>query len=566
MLNLRVQRNPEEEHAQVGTGSPPRSARGTTAPGTTRVLAQDLARVLPGSGPLLRSVHVTEHDSPVEREADEIAASILADNAQACPHNCPDSAPSGGGQLMRRARSTSRPAVATSLPELGSSRTLEAHDEHRFSQRLGMDLSGVRVHTDERAATAAATLDASAFTLGSHIAFATGTYAPHTAAGRDLLAHELAHVAQQSRGVGPPVVARRGPLPRAVPRPPPLRVTPRPPTQAGTGVPSRTPVQAPYHQQYAMPDRFDNSWHAMMWRASEQAAADRAIWAGEQPQASLQRGGTAPDFTTVVGRGQAMIGTGRVVSYDQRRFHILDAIEHEVARAGTDDDLAAILMRYLPDSLFTRALLVDQLLDRQRTGYDRYGLVQPFTFRRFDISPDLDPGAAVRLQVFATAVRTRVAAAPQMRRQPMARRIAESLLAEPPEQRQGPCNARNVPRRGGHAAHDAYALRVTGSRFDHQVDSPEGLSCIFDGLDPHNQLWEVKTGYRYFSEANIIWSPDVPRFHELILDLEEQRARCSFVAARCGYPYAYAFDNEEVAAFMRTQWGGVPPVYYIPPR
>jgi hypothetical protein len=510
-------------------------------------------------------VHVTEHDSPVEREADQIARSILKEDSDSCPHSCPKSTPAGGSQVMRRARGRGRPAV-TSVPELGAAHALAPRDQQHFGQRLGMDLASVRIHTGEPASTATAALDATAFTLGSHIAFAPGTYAPHTDTGRELLAHELAHVAQQSRGSGPPVVARRGPLVRAIPRPPPLRVTPRTPTRAGTGVASRPPAEVPYHQQYAMPDRFDNSWHAMMWRASEQASADRAIWAGEQPRATLQRGGTAPGFTTVSGRGQTMIATGRVVTYDQRRFHILDAIEHEVSRANDDNDLSAILMRYLPDSTITRGLLIDQLLDRHRTGYGRYDPVQPFVFRLFDISPDLDPGAAVRMQVFATAVRTRVATAPQLSRQPMARRIAESLLAEPPEQRQGPCHARDVPRLGGHAGHDAYALRVTGSRFDHQVDTPEGLSCTFDGLDPHNQLWEVKTGYRFFSEANIIWSPDVPRFHELFLSLEAQRARCSFVAARCGYPYAYAFDDEEVAASMRSLWGGVPPVYYIPPR
>src|SRR5579864_1670675 len=55
----------------------------------------------------------------------------------------------------------------------------------------------VRIHRDRRAAETAARLSASAYTVGRHIVFAAGRYAPVTAAGRELLAHELAHVLQQ---------------------------------------------------------------------------------------------------------------------------------------------------------------------------------------------------------------------------------------------------------------------------------------------------------------------------------------------------------------------------------
>jgi hypothetical protein len=43
-----------------------------------------------------------------------------------------------------------------------------------------------------------------AYTVGQHIAFDTGRYAPETFAGRMLLAHELAHVLQQTGGGQPP--------------------------------------------------------------------------------------------------------------------------------------------------------------------------------------------------------------------------------------------------------------------------------------------------------------------------------------------------------------------------
>jgi hypothetical protein len=66
--------------------------------------------------------------------------------------------------------------------------------------RLGRDLSTIRVHTGGRAAGLARQLRAQAFTRGADVYFASGKYAPTTTAGRRLLAHELAHTVQQTRG------------------------------------------------------------------------------------------------------------------------------------------------------------------------------------------------------------------------------------------------------------------------------------------------------------------------------------------------------------------------------
>lgn len=66
-----------------------------------------------------------------------------------------------------------------------------------FEPRFGYDFSGVRVHTDARAAEAAKEVDARAFTVGRDVVFGKGEYAPGTSAGIRLVAHELAHVIQQ---------------------------------------------------------------------------------------------------------------------------------------------------------------------------------------------------------------------------------------------------------------------------------------------------------------------------------------------------------------------------------
>jgi hypothetical protein len=68
---------------------------------------------------------------------------------------------------------------------------------------LCADFSSVRVHTDKQAVTASATAGARAFTLGSHIFFGRGEYQPDSAAGVDLLLHELVHVTQWLRGAVP---------------------------------------------------------------------------------------------------------------------------------------------------------------------------------------------------------------------------------------------------------------------------------------------------------------------------------------------------------------------------
>jgi hypothetical protein len=66
--------------------------------------------------------------------------------------------------------------------------------------RLGHDFGNVRIHTDARARDSARSLNALAYTVGRDVVFSAGQYAPQASAGRKLLAHELAHVVQQTGG------------------------------------------------------------------------------------------------------------------------------------------------------------------------------------------------------------------------------------------------------------------------------------------------------------------------------------------------------------------------------
>ena len=66
--------------------------------------------------------------------------------------------------------------------------------------RFGADFSGVRIHDNPAAHALAARYGAKAYTFGNQIVFGADNFAPHSVDGRALLAHELAHVVQQSRG------------------------------------------------------------------------------------------------------------------------------------------------------------------------------------------------------------------------------------------------------------------------------------------------------------------------------------------------------------------------------
>lgn len=86
-------------------------------------------------------------------------------------------------RLMGHARSEGKPLPQ---PERGA-----------MERTFGHDFSQVRIHADSGAARDAQSANAAAFTIGQNIVFGPGRYAPGTAQGKSLLAHELAHTIQQ---------------------------------------------------------------------------------------------------------------------------------------------------------------------------------------------------------------------------------------------------------------------------------------------------------------------------------------------------------------------------------
>jgi hypothetical protein len=78
---------------------------------------------------------------------------------------------------------------------------LDAATRTFMEPRFGYDFSQVRVHADGQAAESSKAVNALAYTVGQDVVFGSGKYDPVSSAGRRLLAHELAHVVQQSGGL-----------------------------------------------------------------------------------------------------------------------------------------------------------------------------------------------------------------------------------------------------------------------------------------------------------------------------------------------------------------------------
>lgn len=78
----------------------------------------------------------------------------------------------------------------------GSGQPLPDKVRSKMEGSFGQDLSGVRVHQGPEASS----IGAVAYTRGSDIHFAPGTYNPGSSSGQKLLGHELTHVVQQRAG------------------------------------------------------------------------------------------------------------------------------------------------------------------------------------------------------------------------------------------------------------------------------------------------------------------------------------------------------------------------------
>jgi Domain of unknown function (DUF4157) len=149
---------------------------------------------------------------PAEQEAERISEKVMREQVVSGPASPEQrlqkqrlqTGVAGSGSV---AGAAAPPVVAESLNAPG--RQLDSSTRAFMEPRFGCNFSQVRVHADDKAVESTRALQARAYTVGNDVVFAAGHYAPDTLAGRKLLAHELAHVVQQSRQPVP--VIRRAP-------------------------------------------------------------------------------------------------------------------------------------------------------------------------------------------------------------------------------------------------------------------------------------------------------------------------------------------------------------------
>ncbi|ULA61577.1 MAG: hypothetical protein LZF60_340117 [Nitrospira sp.] len=114
------------------------------------------------------------------------------------PH--PPGAPT---DLVQRRAVSEQPGSVSAPPSVqevlaSPGRPLDRSARNFFESRFGHDFGQVRVHADAKAAESARSVNALAYTVGRDVVFGAGQYSPHTRTGQRLLAHELAHVVQQT--------------------------------------------------------------------------------------------------------------------------------------------------------------------------------------------------------------------------------------------------------------------------------------------------------------------------------------------------------------------------------
>jgi Domain of unknown function (DUF4157) len=150
-----------------------------------------------------KTLAINKPGDTFEQEADRIAEQVMR-----MPQPIARAAVTHEPMVQRRAADQGGPETVPPIVHdvlRSPGQPLDAAARAFMEPRFGQDFGRVRVHTDAKAANSARAVNAIAYTVGRDIVFGTARYVPHTTQGRGLLAHELAHVIQQTGVVGPPL-------------------------------------------------------------------------------------------------------------------------------------------------------------------------------------------------------------------------------------------------------------------------------------------------------------------------------------------------------------------------
>lgn len=175
-------------------------------PTPTGTVAPAAQRASLGRDPVQCKLTVGRADDPAEREADAVAATVLArlrGGSGATPVDASERVPDvarratasdrmGGHEVGASGEQRLRSASGVGGPARESGTVLR-----RMEGAFGADFGGVSIHTGADVDIAASGLQARAFTVGRDVYVRRSEYRPGTDAGDRLIAHELTHTLQQ---------------------------------------------------------------------------------------------------------------------------------------------------------------------------------------------------------------------------------------------------------------------------------------------------------------------------------------------------------------------------------
>jgi hypothetical protein len=150
--------------------------------------------------PLQTKLRINEPGDEYEQEADRVAEQVMR---MAEPGKETNSSIMATASLVQRQVNPNSAGIGTAPPIVhdvlaSPGQPLDAATRAFFEPRFEHDFSRVRVHRDAKAAESARSVNALAYTVGDNVVLSEGQNSPDKYATKELLAHELVHVVQQT--------------------------------------------------------------------------------------------------------------------------------------------------------------------------------------------------------------------------------------------------------------------------------------------------------------------------------------------------------------------------------
>ncbi|MBZ0170216.1 hypothetical protein MELA_00262 [Candidatus Methylomirabilis lanthanidiphila] len=459
--------------------------------------------------------------------------------------------------------------------------------------RFGHDFSQVRVHTDTKAAESTRAVNALAYSVGHNIVFGAGRYPANSLEGTYLLAHELAHVLQSSKST-----QATSPVPALVAHPQAKQTqilsdsrsssserqadrmaqaimsgfatteTPVPATgihlqpEGGAGGPASLPPAAPP----PTPTRRSMAELLMEWDGA--GILNSPFRPSDIPdipplpvsEEQAQRLGLGTAATAVAGAAPALQPQPTI----QPRPPLRLIPGGGGAPAARPTPGIGALRWFGPVAVGLTVFLtpretappwmdeLNPLTGEPYSSPEEYRWVRRLTNQQRDYlrwlnqARRLTPDATLENDPAPSDLPTPL---PQPAPRPREREAEE------------PCFSMDIPRRGGHRRHDAYATKVTGSSQDYFVRTPSrrgGRAIAYDGQTAPVLVWEVKVGFGWF------FNPAYSGLRDTTLARFDVQKDLGLAVARdCNYGHVWSIPSPWVAALLNVRWGGIPPVLSI---